>query len=89
MLSYASQSSSKFHSFFNKENTSVKTETKLNFISSIWDHHHILRLEEKNRKCLWRTKVLLGINADKDLPHILGKKGTHIKCCYVPAKNLI
>ena len=39
--------SSEFHSFFNKEKTSAKTETKLYFISSIWDYDHIRRLNGK------------------------------------------
>ena len=47
MLSTTSQSSSTLSLFFNKENTSVETETKLDFISSIWDDDHILRLVEK------------------------------------------
>ena len=47
MLSSASQSSSKFHSFFNKENTRSETETKLDFVSYIWDDDHIMRLDEK------------------------------------------
>ena len=47
MLSTTSQSYSAFHSFFNKENKSAETETKLNFISSIWDDDHIRRLDEK------------------------------------------
>ena len=47
MSSPTSQSSPEFHSFFNKENTSAETATKLNFISSIWDDGHIWRLDEK------------------------------------------
>ena len=47
MLSTISQYYSTFRSFFNKEKTSAETETKLEFISSIWDDDHILRLDEK------------------------------------------
>ena len=36
-----------FIHFFNKENTSAETTTKLSFISSIWDDDHIWRLDEK------------------------------------------
>ena len=52
MLSTTIQSSSTFHSFFNKEKTSAETETKLDFISSIWNDDHILRLDERNWQCL-------------------------------------
>ena len=48
MLSPTIQSSTVFHSFFNKEKTSAETATKLDFISSIWDDDHIWRLDEKN-----------------------------------------
>ena len=47
MSSTTSQYFSAFHSFLNKENTSVETETKLDFISSIWDDDHIWRIDEK------------------------------------------
>ena len=46
--SYASQYSSKFHPFFNTLKKIVETETKLDFISSIWDYDHIMRLDENN-----------------------------------------
>ena len=75
IFSSASQSSSKFHSFFNMEETSAETETKLDLISSIWDDDHILGLDENNWKYLWCTKVLQGINATNDLANLLGKKG--------------
>ena len=48
MSSTTCQSSSKLRSFFNKENTSAETETKLDFTSSIWDDDQIMRLDEKN-----------------------------------------
>ena len=84
-MSYTtSQYYSTFHSFFNKEKTSAETETKIDFISSIWDDNHILRLDEKNWQCLWCTKSFQGINDTKALDHVLGKKGMHIKSCYVP-----
>ena len=83
MLSPTSQSSPAFHSFFNKENTSTETATKLDFISAIWDDDHIKRLDEKNWKCLWCNQSFQGINATKALVHVLGKKDIHIKSCYV------
>ena len=84
MLSTTSQYSSTFHFFFNKEKKSAETETKLDFISYIWDDDDILRLDEKNWQCLWCNKSCQGINATKGLAHILGKEGMHIKSCYVP-----
>ena len=45
---------------------------------------HILRLDEKNWQCLWCNQCFLGINSTKALAHLLGKKGMHIKSCYVP-----
>ena len=83
MSSTTSQSSLSFHLFFNKVKASAETETKLDLISSIWDNDHILRLDEKNRKCLWCNTSFQGINANKALDRVLGKKGMHIKSCYV------
>ena len=57
MLSSASQLMSKYHSLFNNENTFAETEKNIDFISSIWDDDHILRLDENNWKCLWSTKA--------------------------------
>ena len=88
MSSSASQSSSKFHSFFNKEKTIEETETKLYFISSIWYYDHNLGLDENNWQLVWCTKLLQGINATKSLARVLGKKGTHIKSCYVPKEKV-
>ena len=48
LSSYASQSLKKYHSLFNDENTCAETETKLDFISSIWDDDQILRFDENN-----------------------------------------
>ena len=83
MSSTTSQSSPSFHSFLNTEKTSVETATKINFISSIWDDDHIMRLDEKNWQRLWCNKTFQGINATTDLSHVLGKKVIHIKSCYV------
>ena len=47
MSSTTSQYSSTFHLLFNKENTSEETKTKLDFISSVWEDDHIMRLDEK------------------------------------------
>ena len=83
MSSTAIQSYSTFHLLLNKEKTSAKTETKLDFIPSIWDDYHILRLDEKNWQCLWCNATFQGINATKALAHVLRNKGMHIKSCYV------
>ena len=84
LLSTTSQSSSTFHSFFNKEKTSEETETRLDFISYIWDDDHILRLDGKNWQWLWCNTSFQWINATKALAHVLGEKGMHIKSCCVP-----
>ena len=39
---------SKFHSLFNNEKACANTETKLDFISSIWDDYIIHRVHENN-----------------------------------------
>ena len=83
MLSPTSQYSPVFNSFFNKEKTSAETATKLNFNSSFWDDDHIRRLNEKNWQCLWFNQNFQGINATKAYAQVLGKKGMHIKSCYV------
>ena len=48
MSSTTSQSFSTFHLFFNRKKTKTETKTMLDFISSILDNYHILRLDEKN-----------------------------------------
>ena len=73
MSSPTIQSSPEFHSFFNKENTSAETATKLDFIPSIWDDDHIRRLDEKNWQCLWCNQSFQGINSTKSLAHVLEK----------------
>ena len=83
LSSTTSQYSSEFHSFFNKEKKSAETETKIDLISSIWYDDHIRRPDEKNRQCLWCNQSYQGINATKDLAHILGEKGMSIKSFYV------
>ena len=83
MSSTTSQSSSAFHSFFNKEQTSAETKTWLDFISSIWDDDHIQRLDEKNWQCLWCNQNFQVINVTKALAHVLGKKDMHIISWYV------
>ena len=57
MSSNTRQYSSAFHSFFNKEKTSVETETKIDFISSIWDDDHIRRLDEKTGNAYGVIKI--------------------------------
>ena len=81
MWSSKSHSSSKVHSFFNNEKTYAETDTKLDFISSIWDDDHILSLDEKNCKCLWCTKIFQGINDTKAPDQVLQKKCMHNKIC--------
>ena len=61
MPSTTSQCYSTFHSLFNKENTRTETKTKLDYISSIWDDDKILRLDERNCKCLWCNTSFQGI----------------------------
>ena len=58
MLSPTRKSSPAFNSFFNKENTSAETATKLDFISSIWDDDHIWRLDEKTGNAYGVINVL-------------------------------
>ena len=78
MSSTTSQSSPAFHSL-----TSAETATNLDFFSFIWDDDHIRRLDQKNWQCLWCNQSVQGINATKDLAYVLGKKGVHIKSCYL------
>ena len=52
-------------------------------ISYIWDDDCIQRLDENNCQCLWFNKTFQGINAAKDLDHLLGGKVMNIKSCYV------
>ena len=47
------------------------------------DDDHILRLDENNWQCLWCNYTFHGINATKNIVHVLSKKGMHIKTCYV------
>ena len=79
-----SQYSLTFHLFYNKQKKSAETQTKLDFISYIWYDDHILRIDEKNWQFLWCNTSFQGINDTKALAHVLGKKGMHIKSCYVP-----
>ena len=83
MSSTTAEYYSTFH-IFNKEKTSAETETKIDFISYIWDDDHILRIDKKIWQFLWCNTIFQGINATKALAHVLGKKGMHIKICYVP-----
>ena len=83
MSSTTSQSFPSFNTFFNKEKATAETATKLAFILSIWDDDHIRRLDEKTWKCLWCNRNVQGINATKDIAHVLEKKGLNIKSFYV------
>ena len=42
-----------------------------------------MSLGENNWQYLWCTKLFQGINATKDLAHLLGKNGMQIKIYYV------
>ena len=86
-LILTNQYSSRFYSFFNKKKTSEENKTNLDFISSIWDDDHILRLDEKNCQCLRCTKLFQEIKSTKTLAHVLRKEGMHIKSCSVPKKK--
>ena len=46
-----------------------------------------MRLNEKNCQCLWCDTSFQGINATKALDNLFGKKGMHIKSCYVPKEK--
>ena len=59
-----------------------RNRKKIGFISSIWDDGYILRFDENNQQCLWCAKTFQVINATKDISHVQGKKGVHIKGCY-------
>ena len=83
-MSYSSsQLLSKYNSLFNNENTCYETENKLDFILSIWDDDHIIRLDENNWQCLSCNIIFQGINATKAIANVLGNKVIHIKSCYV------
>ena len=83
MSSPTRQYSPALYLFFIKEKTSAETATKLDIISSNRDDDHNRRLNEKNWQCLWCNQKFQGINATKALAHVSGKKGMHIKSCYV------
>ena len=83
MSSTKSKSSSAFHSLFNEKKINSETETKLDFISYIWDDDHILILDENNWQLLCCNTRFQVMNSTKALAHVLGKKGIHIKSCYV------
>ena len=51
MNASTSQSLSKIHSLSNNEKACAGKETKLDFISSIWDEDLIQRLDENNWQC--------------------------------------
>ena len=57
MQSYASQSFPKYHSLFHNKNTCAETETKLDFISFIWDDDHIVRIYENNWQFTWCNTI--------------------------------
>ena len=42
-----------------------------------------MMLDDEKWQCLWCNTSFQGINAAKALAHVLGKKGMHIKSCYV------
>ena len=60
---------------FNNEKSCAEKETKLDFISSIWDDDHIQMFDENKWQCLWCNKIFQGINATEALTRVLKKKG--------------
>ena len=74
MSASTSQSLSKFYSLFNNEKSYIEKETKLDFISSIWDDYCIQRLDDNNWQCLWHNESYQGINATNALTHVLEKR---------------
>ena len=73
---------SNFYLLFNNEKKYAETETNINFISYSWDDDHIQRFEENNWQCLCWNKIFQVINDTKDIAHLMGKKGMHIKVFY-------
>ena len=53
----------------------------LSSISSICEGYHIERLENNQWNCLWCNVIFQGINATKDLDHLIGTKYMHINIC--------
>ena len=89
MSSSAIQLLPKYHYLFNNEKTCTETEKNIDYVSSIWDDDQILRLDKKNWQCLWYNKNFQGIDAIKDISHVLRNKDVRIKSCYVLRKNLL
>ena len=88
---YASTSQylSSFHSLFNNEKACAEKETKLDFISSIWDDDHIQMFDENKWQCLWCNKIFQGINATEALARVLKKRVCILKTFTQPWKNPI
>ena len=74
-------SPSKYHILFSRKSSNSSNIKVLSSISSIWEDDHIDKLENNQWKCLWCNVKFQGINATKDLAHVIGIKCMHIKIC--------
>ena len=74
-------STSKYHLIFSRKPSNPGNIAVLSSIKSIWEDKHIEKLENNQWKCLWCDVTFQGINATKDLAHVIGTKSMHIKRC--------
>ena len=74
-------SPSKYHDLFSQKPSHVGNIKILISISSIFEYDYIDRLENNQWRCLWSNVKFQGINATKDLGHLIGTKCMHIKRC--------
>ena len=56
---------------------------KLDFISSIWDNAHIERFDKNKWKYTCCDNIFQGIKANKDMSHVMIRKGIHINSCFI------
>ena len=74
-------SPSKYCPLFSRKSSNSGNIVVISSISSIWEDKHIEKLEDNCWKCLWCDVKFQGINASKDLVHVIGSKSMHIKRC--------
>ena len=74
-------SPSKYHLLFGRKPSNSKKIAVLTSIKSIWDDDQIEKLEDNHWNCLWCDVTFQGINATKDIAHVIGTKSMHIKRC--------
>ena len=74
-------SPSKYHLLFGRKPPNSNNIAVLTSIKSIWDYDHIENLEDNQWKCLWCDFTFQGINATKDLAHVIETRCMHIKRC--------